>query len=207
MNKIYTNIIAFLSTNKRVFAPLIPLVLLVALITFLAIVFLLPSSTSQPAATITPSPTTSAVPTVINRGNSSEVHENERLYETNPQLQKKEQQSDNIIKYTIASGVSNRPNIIIVQGDSQSHIFERSITPPNAERVSLSEYLGLWGQSEQTLQGSHFYGPQVAWYLYSTQGFAFAADPNKDSVLEVHTFAPMSTQEYLQQYGEDTLTK
>lgn len=205
------NIISFITQNKRIFIPLVPFILFILTFIYISTLFITSPTENPniqvsitPASTPTSSNPTTSISNSPTRSNyGSEIHEDSKLYETNPKLNKKEELTNGIVKYTIDSSIPLRPNIIIVQGEDQGQIFERSVIPENGEKVTITEYTKLWGNPERIVKGSLFYGQDAQVYIYGSMGFAFIANPQIDKVFEIHTFGPMSADEYIRQYGED----
>ena len=102
----------------------------------------------------------------------------------------------------MSSHVPARPDIIIVRGDEQDDVFNRSVSNPETP-IFVKDYLEILGQPAKIIKGSKFYGPEAEWYLYTQSGKAFVT--KNDQVLEVHVFSSMNENEYIDKYGDDLL--
>ncbi len=121
-----------------------------------------------------------------------------------PGFKDKQTLPDGSVQYDYESPLSIRPNIIITKDDSI--IYERELTPEQPSEKGyaiISDYLNRFGQPDVIVQGSHFYDWMAKTYIYARRGFAFIGNPNTDEVYEFQFFKPMSSEDYIKNYGED----
>ena len=69
--------------------------------------------------------------------------------------------------------------------------------------LKMSDVTSKYGQPEEIVNGSNFYGYGVSTYIYADKGFAVIGNANADKVYELQTFLPMSIDQYKSQYGQD----
>lgn len=118
-------------------------------------------------------------------------------------LQNKVQLSDGTTKYTFDSPNPSRPNMYIAREESDTILFERSVISQEGKAITLTDYLAAFGEPEQIVNGTQFYGSGTDLYIYADRGLAFIANPQLDRILELHTFPIMSADEYLQNYEDE----
>jgi hypothetical protein len=215
MNDFLTKLTQLFPKDKRILLPLIPLVLFVLLVMFVISLVFTPTQPSPNEEIEIPIPTqanTDNLPTstptestsVPQEDSGTPLHGEVALYEESSTLEKKETLSDGSIKYYLSSNTEGRPDVIIARGEAQDTIFQRSVIPQTGTPILLSEYLDFFGEPERIIPGSRFYGPEAQTYLYAqSRGTAYIANPQTNRVLELHTFAPMSIEQYIQKFGED----
>lgn len=107
-------------------------------------------------------------------------------------------------KYNFGSPLTSRNNEILVLDGVV--IYERALTPVSPSSIgytTISEILRTFGDPEEMIVGSRFYGWPLRHYIYSTQGFSFIGNPNSDEVYEFSFFEPITTSEYKALYGQD----
>jgi hypothetical protein len=198
-----TTTIDFVRNHKSMMLLGFPFLLILL---FLTLFITTRNVSKQPPQSIPPTPTlpySRNTPPQTNNQSATDADANINPYEDPEELQKKETLSDGNIKYTLKSPITSRSNIIIVKDINEAPTFQRSISNPNGPLISLAEYLKAYGQAEQTRQGHSFYGAQAKVFIYGRKGIAFIAYERTDTVLELHTFLPMSVAEYLQKYGDN----
>lgn len=109
--------------------------------------------------------------------------------------------------YSLDSQNPIRTDQIITQNNQV--VFERVYIPENPNdpnHLLISTLVQKYGQPESIIQGSKTWGPYINLYLYAGKGIAFIGNPNTDEVYELQTFKPLSTEEYIQKYGDDINT-
>lgn len=221
MNRILiviTKIKELFSGNKKLLLPLIPLVLFVGMfITIMFFSFLSPQQQQNknippqvtPQVTSQPTPfETEPIPTAPEGfGNDTHVNlNNTSIYEDSENLQKKDENPDGSIKYTLASSDTTRPNIIVVDPQNDVVIFQRTVRDRDNNTL-LPQYRDLYGQPEKTFSGSRFYGNTAQTYVFANDGVAFIANPQSNTIFEIHFFLPTTVDNYVQKYGEDIINK
>jgi hypothetical protein len=127
------------------------------------------------------------------------------VYEDPETLIKKDTRPDGSILYTNKSPVEGRPNEANITNDGNTTLFTRSVSNPSTP-VSLKEYLTAYGTPEYLYKGSKYFGTNAQQYIYPNQGLAFIGNPQTDQVLEVHTFNPLTIDDYVAKYGSDIVT-
>jgi hypothetical protein len=218
MNNFILKLQSLLPGNRKILIPLIPLVLFLLIFIFAAsLAFITPPQEPQeepevpiptPAnETVSPTFLPTQSPQSEGVGEGEQPHGETILYENSPLLEKKESFPDLSKKYSLTSSTPDRPNVIITIGEEQNQVFQRSVIPQSDPPITIPEYLEFFGQPERTIKGSHFYGPDAQIYIYAqTRGFAYIANTQTNRILELHTFAPMSVEDYTKKYGEDIIT-
>lgn len=119
-------------------------------------------------------------------------------------LIKKATLPDGSNSYTFPSEITVRPDEVVTKNGVA--VFEKELIPEEHDATGyalISQYTTKYGQPEKMIQGSKFYGWFIITYIYAQKGFAFLGNPNTDEVYEIHIFQPMSTEKYMQQYGQD----
>ncbi len=107
-------------------------------------------------------------------------------------------------RYTLTSPLVTRKNEIIVQNNQA--VFERILVPENRQDpgfVTLTEYKNEYGQPQETIRGSYFYGNLIETFIYADKGFALIGNPFTNEVYEIQTFAPTTVENYKARYGDD----
>lgn len=98
--------------------------------------------------------------------------------------------------YYYSSKNPDRPDIIV---EKQGKIvFERKVPPL---LTTVEDYTVPFGQPEDVLIGSTFYGQGVFVYVYGKDGIGFIAD-EKNIVLEQHLFPPDQKNYYLKSWAQ-----
>lgn len=174
------------------------------LITLSILSLLIVSITNKPGSNVpftTPTPIPDAVSTIqytfIGDTTQEEV---EKL----PTIEKKEVLPDGTTRYSLKSPLISRKNEILTKDGSV--IFERILVPesPSAKGYAkISEYKSRFGQPEQTIRGSRFYGELFSTLIYAKNGFTLIGNTRTDEVFEIQHFSPMSIEEYKRLYGND----
>lgn len=121
-----------------------------------------------------------------------------------PSLENKVPLPNGSTMYTFASPLLSRKNEVITKDDQV--IFERILIPEKSSAVGytkISEYTKEFGQPQQTVQGSHFYGPFISTLIYADEGFTLIGNAHTSEVYEMHVYAPTTVADYRQKYGED----
>lgn len=111
---------------------------------------------------------------------------------------------DGTVQYSLISPLVRRKNEVLVKDNVV--IFERILVPESKNTVgyaTISDYTKRFGQPEETIEGSRFYGPPISTFIYADQGFAFIANTITDEVYEIQKFQPMSVADYKKFYGRD----
>ena len=191
-------LVAYIKKYKLFIAPIF-----IVLIFFSVLMLLFTTNNTQqtlPTPTPTSIPFVSQAPSVTEQ---KEEAENPDPVEKGTGLQSKVTLSDGTTKYTFESPVAGRPNTTITSGEENNILFERSVIPQNQNTPAISEYLNAYGQTNNVITGSRFYGSSAQTYIYAEKGVAFIASPQTGKVLELHTFVPTSRDNYIQKYGED----
>lgn len=125
--------------------------------------------------------------------------------ESRPDFLGKQTLSTGETEYSFVSEIDVRPAIILTDKNGEV-IFERIMIPSEPESTGyslISEYKTRYGQPEADIAGSHFYEWAIHTYVYASQGFALIGNPNTDEVFEIHSFQPMSVEEYRVKFGQD----
>lgn len=105
-------------------------------------------------------------------------------------------------EYSFLSPLNDRPDIVVTKNGKAS--FEREILPlevNSAGHALISKLEEKLGKPDQIVKGSKNYSWDASTYIYANKGVAFIGQ--QDTVFEIQTFAPMSVNEYIQQYGQD----
>lgn len=111
---------------------------------------------------------------------------------------------DGTVQYSLISPLVTRKNEVLVKDNTV--VFERILIPESKNALgyaTISEYTKQYGQPEETIEGSRFYGPPISTFIYADQGFAFIANTITDEVYEIQKFQPMSVSDYKKLYGRD----
>lgn len=185
-------------TNKWVFVPLI---LLILFLVFLFSLLLQP----QPEQQVIPSPTPSLprTPTLTQQEENevTEWQEDELEDDLTQRIGflRKETLPDGTIQYLFASDNPNRPSLILTSNNNIA-LFERIVSTNEAPVAPITIFTETYGQPDQIIQGSQFYGPQASIYFY-VGGMAFIANQQTGDTYEEHLFDPMGFEEYSQRFG------
>lgn len=134
---------------------------------------------------------------------SAREPENPGILQTIEGLQNKEELPDGAKRYTFDSPNPSRPNMYIGKEENDLILFERSVISQEGKPITLTDYDAAYGEPEQVISGTQFYGSETNLYIYGSKGIAFIANPQTDRILELHTFPVMSAEEYLQKYGDE----
>lgn len=198
-------IIPFLNKYKWLIIPI--LVVIISVIIIMTANVLAPKDPPREYVNILPTPFPATAPelqktspiqqTIIGKTTKEEV---EQL----PGRVLKEEIEDGSVRYSFSSALVSRPDTIIVKEDRV--IYETIITPesPHAQgHTTIDHYQDQYGEPEAVLNGSKFYGWHMRNYIYAQQGFVLIANPYTGEVFEIHAFQPMTTEEYIQYYGND----
>ena len=125
--------------------------------------------------------------------------------ETLPDVQKSVTNSNGYTTYPIGTDTLH-PNEVITQNNVA--IFKReqinSQTDPNPP--TLSYYLSKYGNPEEKIQGSKFYGRNAYYYIYPARGLALIANVATAQVFELQFFVPTTLDTYERIYGDDIQT-
>ena len=135
--------------------------------------------------------------TVVERTTQREV-------ESLPTVENKEVLPDGSVRYTLKSPLITRKNEVIVKNNVV--VFERILVPEKrgAEGyATISEFREKFGEPEEVVRGSKYYGFMISTLIYAEQGFSLIANTITDEVYEIQRFQPMSVASYREQYGED----
>jgi len=157
----------------------------------------IPTPTLLPGGTSTQQKINPVQKTIIENTTQREV-------QTLPGLENKITLSNGEIMYTFKSPLISRKNEVLVKDNMA--VFERVLVPESSKNpghLLISDYEKTYGQPQQIIRGSHFYGNLMRTYIYADKGFAFIANPFTGDVFEVHIFVPTSVDSYIQTYGED----
>lgn len=125
-----------------------------------------------------------------------------------PSVIKSEKINNNSTRFDFPSINPFRPTEIITENGIV--IFEKTVIPsdPDAQsRLNLDTINGELGEPDQIISGSADYGPFNNTYSYSSKGFVFIANPENGFVYEIHSFVPMSTEQYIQKFGGSIQSK
>ncbi len=116
-------------------------------------------------------------------------------------VQKIEDLPDGTKKYIATSSNPTRPNIVIAK-DNRT-IYQREIPSSEAD-IPLQNFIELFGQPDQIINGPDFYGANnTREYIYSQKGIAVVVNTNNDQVIEQHFFKQMTVDEYIKKYSND----
>lgn len=114
------------------------------------------------------------------------------------------QNENNQKVYSLSSTLPARDNQIISQKGIV--IFTRTVTlKPDYSYPQLKEYQNI-GKPEQEISGSAYYGKFEKTFIYASKGIAIIANPYNGDVEEIQMFAPMTVDQYIQQWGQDMKT-
>lgn len=115
-------------------------------------------------------------------------------------------------KNTLANGYTEyalkiegriRPNSIVVKNGFVISKRERLEAPPDSQLPTVSYFLSQYGNPEQKIKGSAYYGRDAVYFIYAGRGVAFVANEYTGQVFEIQFFRPVSLDEYIKVYGSD----
>lgn len=121
-----------------------------------------------------------------------------------PGLLKKETIEGNQTKYSFQSPLELRPEEIITLNGIV--VFEQVLTPEDpleSGYATMSEYVQKYGEPEEKITGSKFYGWNIVTYVYAKNGFAIIGNVYTDEAYEITVFQPTSLENYLNRWGKD----
>lgn len=124
--------------------------------------------------------------------------------ESSPDFESKTTLPDGEIRYILKSPLISRKNEIIVKNGKV--VFERILTPEKSNSpgyAKISDYTKIFGQPQEKIRGSDFYGPFISTLIYPNEGFALIGNAHTDEVYEIQTFQPMTLETYKKLYGKD----
>lgn len=200
MNNFLTKTLNLIKLYKWILLPVIPMVLFLII---LSLFVFSPQETSSPQEEPTPtlSPNETSSPTEINPDyDVLEGNESEESPESLPEFLKKEVLSNGNTVYSFSSENPSRPNIKILTPNNQQ-VFARTLNSTEYELPSVSLFKETYGEPEQTIRGSNFYGPSAEIFVYASLGMAFIGNSKSDLVFEKHYFNPMTVEEYTRFFG------
>jgi hypothetical protein len=210
-NNLKLKTLNFVRTYKWLLIPVIPLFLFSYL---LILAFSQPQPQSTQDKDILPIPTTyrqnqqTSIPTSSfqtstpqNLAADLEEIESEENPQTLPGFQKLETNKNGTITYYYASENPSRPSIKIAN-ESNQIFYSRTLTSQKLQLPTISLFKQTYGDPEQIVQGSRFYGQNTAIYIYGEMGMAFIGDTTTGYVFEQHLFSPMPPNEYMQRFGD-----
>lgn len=117
-----------------------------------------------------------------------------------------EKLSNGAIQYKFPSALLSRKNLIVVDGNNK-YAFERIILTGDTsteEFKKLSDYANIYGQPDKIVDGSNYYSLYFTTYVYASKGFTIIGNLNTNEAYEVQTYSPMSVENYIKYFGEDT---
>lgn len=111
--------------------------------------------------------------------------------------------NENQTTYEYNSVLNQRPNEIIAEKGTAS--FERLIITPEqySQGITVSFIKQRYGEPEEIIRGSTFYGSYLHTYIYAGRGVAFIVNQNTGEIYEAQFYVPMSIEMYKQKYGQD----
>jgi hypothetical protein len=107
-------------------------------------------------------------------------------------------------EYAYPSELITRSNKISTSKDVV--IFERvevPVDPSDPKHKTIEQMITVFGDPDNILPGSNYFGNFVSTYIYASKGMAFVGNPNTSEIYEMLFFKPTSVSEYLNKYGED----
>lgn len=119
-----------------------------------------------------------------------------------PNLKKISENPNGSTEYTFDSSVIPGGNSIITQGGVIFFEKERTVDS-NLIHPKISSYIKQYGQPDEIIKGSKYYGWMYWTYIYANKGFALVGNPNSDEVFEIQHFSPMSVDQYKNLFGQD----
>lgn len=106
-------------------------------------------------------------------------------------------------QFTYTSPNLAEDNMVIVD-TSNTVIYKRYVSvTATLQHPKISDYVKTYGTPEKEATGSNKYGPYAKTYIYSSKGIVFVGNPLTDEIEEIHMFIPMSTEEFVNKYGQD----
>ncbi len=145
----------------------------------------------------TPAPRAVFVPReiIIGQTTDNEISKLANLKRVVPSSEKTE--------YFFSSERALRDDLIVTQKGQA--IYERKVVDSqDPNQPSLADFLGRFGQADAIKTGSYHYGDSEQTFIFGQQGVAVVYDPFTDHVDEVIHFLPMSTEQFLSSWGQDT---
>lgn len=119
-----------------------------------------------------------------------------------PGLKYKKAISSNESQYSFSSPLLERDDIVITKNGIVA--FERQISVlTGLTHPNISEFINRYGQPENEVIGSSYYGEHEKTYIYAFKGFSLIANPFTGEVDEIHSFTPMSNEDYIRLWGQD----
>jgi hypothetical protein len=115
-----------------------------------------------------------------------------------------ESKEDKNTKYSHSSFLVQRPNRI--ETENGVAIFESVLVPPGNTTLgfaTISSIKTTYGDPEESIKGSSYYGTYLYTYIYAGKGAAFIVNPNTDEVYEAHFFTPTTVESYRERFGAD----
>jgi hypothetical protein len=190
---------------------LLPLVLVAALslFVFVVIISILSPRTENPQGSPTPTPSSSVdrLPqeqriSVLQKSAIGETTQKE--LDAMPGLENKSTFADGSTRYAFRSALISRKNEVLVK-DGKA-VFERILTPESSKARGyslISQFTKRYGEPEETITGSSFYGQLMSNFIYANKGFTLIGNPFTGEVFEIQLYVPTTVETYRQQYGED----
>lgn len=111
-------------------------------------------------------------------------------------------------EYSYSSFLILRPGQIITEKGVA--VFERVLVSPEdvtGEFSTISAIKEQYGEPEEAIKGSSFYGPYLFTYIYAKRGAAFIVNPNTNEVYEAQFFPPGTAEDYKNRFGKDIDSK
>lgn len=122
-------------------------------------------------------------------------------FENNPNYLGSFERIDSTTVYSFTSTNSSRQNIYIT-ANIDEFIFQREVISPEYP-VFIQNITDQYGQPEQIISGSKFYGSEAQLFVYANLGMAFIVNQKNNQVYEQHLFRPMNVNDYVTQFGDD----
>jgi hypothetical protein len=160
-----------------------------------------PTPTLFPLGTIPTEKSFTQQESLPGRTTADEIQQNPDLIDTTPL-------PDGNKQYNISSINPFRPTEIITKDGVA--IFEKTVIPTDANNdgtLTIATIQQKFGSPDRVIQGSAEYGPHTNTFSYSPQGFVFIANPVSGSIYEFHSFIPMTTDQYLREFGGEIATE
>lgn len=120
-------------------------------------------------------------------------------------IKEKEASSGGSTVYKLESLKQDRPDQVITENGVV--VFERRyipVDPDDPKYIKISQLTSSLGEPEKVIEGSIYYGLHMSTYIYAKKGMAFIGNSYTNEVFEVQTFLPMTVDEYINKYGQDT---
>lgn len=131
--------------------------------------------------------------TIIGKTTEAEVEENNKI------LQKKNTRDSTI--YVIESATSNQTDEIITRNGTV--VSERIDIFTNKEGLppKIATYEEKFGQPERILNQVSSLGKHISAYIYAKKGVTFFVNRYTKTIYRIHTFVPVTLEEYLNVYN------